>query len=206
MGGLQLSVKCVCVIVTSFCLLFGCSLTLASQRGWQNCHTYVLWRYFLQYEELGFSPLLFCMRWGKNDGNYASWRHLASDFPPVGYKFCCVSDSIWKYGYFNKLLHVYYHYVTCTYISVYMYMWRPQAITPSGWSWGFYVQRDRATPSTTVSTTIASFVSVSSDRSARQQWTVRARATSSRAPQARWLYEVLQRDRATPKTTFAIAP
>jgi len=58
MGGVQLSVKCVCVIVTSFCLLFGFSLTLAQLKGVAELPPPMFYGdIFLQYEELGFSPL-----------------------------------------------------------------------------------------------------------------------------------------------------
>jgi len=83
---------------------------------------------FLQYEELGFSPLhvpseiLSARGEVKNVSNCASWCHLASDFPPVGYHdfvaFMIASENM---DIFNKLLYVYYHYVTCTCIYLYMY-------------------------------------------------------------------------------------
>jgi len=77
--------------------------------------------------------------------------------------FCCVSDCIWKRGHFQQVVACLLPLLWLVCVHLYMYIWRPQAI-PSGWLWGFYVQRDRTTPPTTVSTTIASFVSVSSEQ------------------------------------------
>ena len=55
--------------------------------------------------------------------------------------------AVWRTGFQPRELYVYIG------LCIYVYV-ASSGYYPSGWSWGFYVQRDRATPSTTVSTTI----------------------------------------------------
>ena len=138
-------------------------LTLAQPRGWQNCHPpYVLWRYFLQYEELGFSPV-------RIPPEILSARGEVK--MPAIVRHGAIQRLIFHLWGIRILLRFWLHlkiwifstscctFITVTwlvrvYIYVCMHMWRPQAITPSGWSWGFYVQRDRATPKTTVASAL----------------------------------------------------